>query len=94
MRRSVKYGVYGAVLAAAVVGGTAAFATADDNGKSVTLVVDGKTSTIHTTASTVSSVLDGAGYDLSRARHRRPGGELGGRRTTRRSCSSAVACSG
>ena len=67
MRRSVKYGVYGAVLAAAVVAGTAAFASADDNnGKAVTLVVDGNTSKIHTTASTVSSVLDGAGYNLSR----------------------------
>jgi resuscitation-promoting factor RpfB len=67
MRRSVKYGVYGAVLAAVVVGGTAAFATADDNnGKSVTLVVDGKTSDIHTTATTVSKVLDGAGYHVSR----------------------------
>jgi uncharacterized protein YabE (DUF348 family) len=67
MRRSVKYGVYGAVLAAAVVGGTAAFATADDNnGKSLTLVVDGKTSNIHTTASTVSTALDNAGYHVSR----------------------------
>ena len=66
MRRSVKYGVYGAVLAAAVVGGTAAFASADDQGKSVTLVVDGNSSKIATTASTVSSVLDGAGYHLSR----------------------------
>src|SRR4051812_6910848 len=66
MRRSVKYGVYGAVLAAVVVGGTAAFASAGDNGKAVTLVVDGKTSNIHTKASTVGSALSGAGYDLSR----------------------------
>jgi uncharacterized protein YabE (DUF348 family) len=65
MRRSVKYGVYGAVLAAAVVGGTAAFASADDQGKSITLVVDGNSSKIQTAAATVGSVLDGAGYHVS-----------------------------
>src|SRR5690242_6946654 len=65
MRRSVKYGVYGAVLAAAVVGGTAAFASAQDNGKSVRLVVDGKASTVNTHASTVGSAIREAGYQLT-----------------------------
>ncbi len=62
MRRSVKYGVYGAVLAG-VLGGTAALA-ADNTGKSITLVVDGKTSSIHTDASKVENILDGAGYQV------------------------------
>ena len=48
MRRSLKYGLYGAVLAG-VVGGTAAFATAA-NGTPVTLVVDGQTKKIDTAA--------------------------------------------
>ncbi len=62
MRRSVKYGLYGAVLAG-VVGGSAAFATAA-NGESVTLVVDGQTQKIHTTASDVQGALKGAGYTV------------------------------
>ncbi len=62
MRRSVKYGLYGAVLAG-VVGATAAFATAA-NAKSVTLVVDGQIQKIQTTASTVDGALSSAGYHV------------------------------
>jgi uncharacterized protein YabE (DUF348 family) len=62
VRRSVKYGLYGAVLAG-VVGGTAAFATAA-NGTPITLVVDGQTKKIDTTASDVQGALSGAGYHV------------------------------
>jgi resuscitation-promoting factor RpfB len=58
--RSVKYGLYGAVLAA-MVGGTVAWTTVD---KTVSLVVDGQSSRIHTTAADVGAVLDGAGYHV------------------------------
>ncbi|MGI8760305.1 MAG: ubiquitin-like domain-containing protein [Jatrophihabitantaceae bacterium] len=58
MLRSVKYGLYGAVLAG-LVGGTVAWTSVD---KTVTLVVDGQASSIHTTASDVGAVLTGAGY--------------------------------
>jgi uncharacterized protein YabE (DUF348 family) len=60
LRRSVKYGLYGAVLAG-LVGGATAFATSA-HGKFVTLVVDGQAKKIHTTASDVHGALDGAGY--------------------------------
>ena len=60
MRRSVKYGLYGAVLAG-VVGGTAAFATAA-NGTPITVVVDGQTKSINTSASDVQGALKTAGY--------------------------------
>jgi uncharacterized protein YabE (DUF348 family) len=60
VRRSVKYGLYGAVLAA-VVGGTAAFATAA-SGTPITLVVDGHSKKIDTSASDVQGVLKDAGY--------------------------------
>jgi uncharacterized protein YabE (DUF348 family) len=56
--RSVKYGLYGAVLAG-LVGGTVAWGSVD---KTVTLVVDGQSTQLHTTASRVSDVLDDAGY--------------------------------
>ena len=62
MRRSLKYGLYGAVLAG-VVGGTAAFASSA-NGKPVDLVVDGQSKHIQTTASTVAGAIDGAGYRI------------------------------
>jgi len=62
MRRSLKYGLYGAVLAG-LVGGTAAFATAA-SAKTVTLVVDGQTKQIHTTASDVNGALGDAGYPV------------------------------
>lgn len=58
MLRSVKYGLYGAVLAG-VLGGTAAWQGID---KTVDLVVDGQSRTVHTTAATVSGVLSSAGY--------------------------------
>jgi uncharacterized protein YabE (DUF348 family) len=63
MRRSVKYGLYGAVLAG-LVGGTAAFAVGP-NGSAVTLEVDGQSKSIHTNASNVSGVLKDAGYTVS-----------------------------
>lgn len=58
MQRSVKYGIYGAVLAT-VLGGGVAWATSD---KAVTLQVDGTTKTIHTTAADVRGALADAGY--------------------------------
>ncbi len=63
MRRSVKYGIYGAVLAG-VVGGTAAFAGAA-SGTPITLVVDGQTKNIDTSASDVQGVLKDAGYHVN-----------------------------
>jgi uncharacterized protein YabE (DUF348 family) len=57
MRRSIKYGLYGAVLAS-VLGGTVAWASTD---KAVTVKVDGETKKIHTTASKVSGALTDAG---------------------------------
>jgi uncharacterized protein YabE (DUF348 family) len=62
MRRSVKYGLYGAVLAG-LVGGTAAFAIGPKE-SAVALEVDGQTKKIHTTASDVSGVLKDAGYTV------------------------------
>lgn len=62
MRRSVKYGLYGAVLAG-LVGGTAAFAVGTA-GSAITLVVDGESSSIHTTARSVNGALEGAGYQV------------------------------
>jgi uncharacterized protein YabE (DUF348 family) len=62
MRRSVKYGLYGAVLAG-LVGATAAFAIGPD-GTAVTLVVDGQTKKMNTTASDVSGALKAAGYEV------------------------------
>jgi uncharacterized protein YabE (DUF348 family) len=56
--RSAKYGLYGAVLAG-LVGGSALWHHVD---KSVTLYVDGQRSSIHTTAASVSGVLEQAGY--------------------------------
>jgi uncharacterized protein YabE (DUF348 family) len=62
MLRSVKYGVTGAV-AAGIVGGLAAFATSA-SGTPVTLVVDGQTKHITTTASNVQGALKTAGYHV------------------------------
>jgi len=62
VRRSIKYGLYGAVLAG-VVGGTAAFATAA-NGTPITLVVDGHSKKFDTSASDVAGALKGAGYHV------------------------------
>jgi uncharacterized protein YabE (DUF348 family) len=60
VRRSVKYGLYGAVLAG-LVGGTAAFAAAA-NGTPITLVVDGQITKIDTSAHDVQGALLDAGY--------------------------------
>lgn len=62
MRRSIKYGLYGAVVAG-VVGGSAAFATAA-SATPVTLVVDGHVKNIDTTAGDVQGVLAAAGYHV------------------------------
>ena len=58
MFRTVKYGLYAAVLAG-LVSGTVAWTHVD---KTVTLVVDGQASTVHTTAQSVRGVLADAGY--------------------------------
>ena len=56
----MKYGLYGAVLAG-VVGGTAAWHSVD---KTVALMVDGQSISVHTTASHVGDVLQAAGYHV------------------------------
>jgi uncharacterized protein YabE (DUF348 family) len=56
--RSVKYGLYGAVLAG-LIGGTVAWTNVD---KTVHLVVDGKSQTVHTSADEVGQVVKNAGY--------------------------------
>ncbi len=60
MLRSVKYGLYGAVLAG-LVGGTVAWTSLD---KTVHLFVDGHEQSVHTTAANVGDILDGAGYHI------------------------------
>ncbi|MDT4938677.1 MAG: resuscitation-promoting factor RpfB [Pseudonocardiales bacterium] len=60
MLRSVKYGLYGAVIAG-VVSGTVAWQGID---KTVHLVVDGSPSTVRTTAGRVSDVLHSRGYQV------------------------------
>jgi resuscitation-promoting factor RpfB len=65
VRRSVKYGLYGVVLAGATVAATVAFASSGKTSRSVTLVVDGKSSKISTTAHDVAGALQAAGYALS-----------------------------
>jgi uncharacterized protein YabE (DUF348 family) len=62
LRRSVKYGLYGIVLAG-LLGGTAAWATADST-KTVDLRVDGKDQNIHTTGRTVRDALASAGISV------------------------------
>ena len=63
MRRSLKYGLYGAVAAGVVVAGTAAFATSA-SATPVTLVVDGHAKKIDTKADDVAGALKGAGYHV------------------------------
>ena len=65
MRRSVKYGLYGAVLAGVTSVATAAFATTGPDSKSVHLVVDGKSETISTTSATVDGVLASRGMSVN-----------------------------
>ncbi len=62
MRRSVKYGLYGLVIAG-MLSGTAAWATTDSS-KTVDLRVDGNDQQIHTTASDVSGALSAAGITV------------------------------
>jgi uncharacterized protein YabE (DUF348 family) len=62
VRRSLKYGLSGAVLAG-VVGGTAAFAVSA-SGTPVNLLVDGQNKKIQTTASSVAGALKSAGYQV------------------------------
>ena len=63
MHRSVKYGLCAAV-AAGLVGGITAFATASD-GTPVTVTVDGHSSKVTTEAGTVKGALKTAGYRIS-----------------------------
>jgi resuscitation-promoting factor RpfB len=60
VRRSMKYGLYAAVLAG-VVGATVAWANVD---KTVTLRVDGQVQKVHTVAGNVRGVLDVAHYPV------------------------------
>jgi uncharacterized protein YabE (DUF348 family) len=62
VRRSVKYGLYGAALAA-MVSGTAVFASAA-SGTPITLVVDGHSRHLDTSANDVQGVLKDAGYTV------------------------------
>jgi uncharacterized protein YabE (DUF348 family) len=62
VRRSVKYGLYGAVLAGVTSVATAAFAASGPESKSVHLLVDGKPMTVQTTGAHVSDVLGAEGY--------------------------------
>jgi uncharacterized protein YabE (DUF348 family) len=65
VRRSIKYGLYGAVLAGATVVGTAAFASPGTPAKSIKLVVDGQARSVKTTANDVAGVLKKAGYQVT-----------------------------
>jgi uncharacterized protein YabE (DUF348 family) len=56
LHRSIKFGMYGLVLAG-LLGGTAAWVSA---GKSVDIRIDGQDRKVHTTASSVKGVLDAA----------------------------------
>jgi len=57
LRRSIRFGLYGAVLAG-LVGGTVAWA---EPGRTVALKVDGEVQSVHTSATTVRGVLASAG---------------------------------
>jgi uncharacterized protein YabE (DUF348 family) len=62
LRRSVKYGLYGLVIAG-LLGGTAAWATGN-SGKSIALRIDGQNQQVHTTASNVRGALTAAGVKV------------------------------
>ncbi|HEY8301173.1 MAG TPA: transglycosylase family protein [Jatrophihabitans sp.] len=64
MRRSVKYGLYGAVLAGVTSVATAAFAANGPDPKSIHLLVDGKAQTVQTTGDKVGTVLSDLGYSV------------------------------
>ena len=63
MRRSVIYGIAGFALAG-VIGGTVAWASVGDSSKTVNLKIDGESKTIHTSASTVGTALEKAGFSV------------------------------
>src|SRR5664279_4946803 len=66
MRRSVKYGLYGAVLAGVVAAGTTAFVVSgSSDAKRIRLVIDGNASTIKTTAKDVAGALGKSGYTVT-----------------------------
>lgn len=62
MHRSIKFGLYGLVIAG-VVGGTAVWASADQS-KTVQLKVDGQTQQIHTKANDVAGALHSANVSI------------------------------
>jgi uncharacterized protein YabE (DUF348 family) len=62
LHRSVKYGLY-AVVIAGLLGGTAAWATAD-SGKTIGLRIDGQDKQVRTTASDVKGALASAGVTV------------------------------
>jgi uncharacterized protein YabE (DUF348 family) len=57
------YGVTGFALAG-VIGGTVAWASVGDSSKTVNLKIDGESKTIHTSASTVGTALQKAGFSV------------------------------
>jgi len=63
VRRSVIYGIAGFALAG-VIGGTVAWASVGDSSKTVNLKIDGESKTIHTSASTVGTALEKAGFSV------------------------------
>ena len=63
MRRSVRYGLSGIALAG-VIGGSIAWASADNNSKTVNIEVDGVSKKVHTSASNVGGALSSAGYTV------------------------------
>jgi uncharacterized protein YabE (DUF348 family) len=62
LHRSVKYGLYGLVIAG-LVGGTAAWASADST-RTIALKVDGQTEQVHTKAHDVRGALASAGVSV------------------------------
>jgi uncharacterized protein YabE (DUF348 family) len=64
VRRSVKYGLYGAVLAGVTSVATAALAATGPESKSVHLLVDGTPKTVQTTGAHVSDVLSAEGLSV------------------------------
>jgi uncharacterized protein YabE (DUF348 family) len=62
LHRTVKFGLYGVVIAG-LLGGTVAWAAAD-NGRTVDLRVDGHDQQVHTTASNVRGALASAGINV------------------------------
>ena len=64
MRRSVTYGLTGAVLAGAAAAATVAFSASGASPKPITLVVDGHARQVTTAAADIRSALRGAGYRI------------------------------